>query len=226
MNINESYIYFVYCKKDSEFTRTQSFLIQLHLIWLFFFVLTFGLWVRCSGLITFFWNFWIFFFVNLVPFEILSHYANIDRTHWPRENVQRNIDKIFWKKGSGLNDFDTFFSHIFWCVCVFGCFSCWFYSHKTYFDVLLITYARKLPCSPIFYISKENLLAVIFSILVLWDQCSNFIIFSWSFWIFVFFLVLVPFETLSNYPNIDSSSWLGKDVERIICKTFRLKPMV
>ena len=48
-----------------------------------------------------------FFFKILVPFEILSHYPNIDSSHWPREHVQWNVDKVFREK-LDLNGFDTF----------------------------------------------------------------------------------------------------------------------
>ena len=37
-------------------------------------------------------------FVLLVTFEILSHYPNIDSSHWLKEDVQLITDKIFLKK--------------------------------------------------------------------------------------------------------------------------------
>ena len=41
-----------------------------------------------------------------------------------------------------------------------------------------------------------------------------------------FFVILVPFEILSQYPNIDCSHWLGKEFQWIIDKVFREKIMV
>ena len=38
------------------------------------------------------------FFVLLVTFEILSHYPNIDISHWLKEDVQWITDKIFIEK--------------------------------------------------------------------------------------------------------------------------------
>ena len=42
----------------------------------------------------------------------------------------------------------------------------------------------------------------------------------------ILFVILVPFEILSNYLNIDSSHWQIKDVERIIVKGFKEKRLV
>ena len=42
----------------------------------------------------------------------------------------------------------------------------------------------------------------------------------------IFFVILVRFENLSPYPNIDSSYWLIKDVLRIIDKEFRETSLV
>ena len=37
-------------------------------------------------------------FLILVPLEILSHYPNIDKSHWLRKDVQLIIDKVFGEK--------------------------------------------------------------------------------------------------------------------------------
>ena len=50
--------------------------------------------------------------------------------------------------------------------------------------------------------------------------------FSYFFYIFGNFLILVPFDILSFYPNIDSSEWLQENVEWIIEKVFIEKLMV
>ena len=47
----------------------------------------------------------------------------------------------FQRKASSINGFDAFFSLFPNKFLVFACFYCCFYSHKTYCDVLLITYA-------------------------------------------------------------------------------------
>ena len=43
----------------------------------------------------FYKNFLIFFFVILVPFEILLHYYNFECSHWLSEDINRIIDKVF-----------------------------------------------------------------------------------------------------------------------------------
>ena len=35
------------------------------------------------------------FFKILLPFDILSHYRNIDNSHWLREDVKRILEKVF-----------------------------------------------------------------------------------------------------------------------------------
>ena len=50
------------------------------------------------------------FLVILVPFEILSHYPNIDISQWLKEVVQWFIDKIFGEK-IALIGCETFFSY-------------------------------------------------------------------------------------------------------------------
>ena len=80
--------------------------------------------LRCTSFHNFFFNFWIFLFVILVPFEILSHYPNIDSSHWLRVRVLGRRKSV-QGKAYGLNGFDTFFSHIsteflgFGCICFF-----------------------------------------------------------------------------------------------------------
>ena len=37
------------------------------------------------------------FFVLLVTFEILSHYPNIDSSHWPKQDVKWITKKIYEK---------------------------------------------------------------------------------------------------------------------------------
>ena len=52
------------------------------------------------------------FFVILVPFEILSHYPNIDFYQWLKEGVQWSIDKIFGEKIASIGC-ENFFSTAF-----------------------------------------------------------------------------------------------------------------
>ena len=40
------------------------------------------------------------FCVLLVTFEILSHYPNVDSSHWLREDAQWITDRIFTEKNS------------------------------------------------------------------------------------------------------------------------------
>ena len=46
-----------------------------------------------------------------------------------------------------LNGSDTFFSHFPTEFLAFACFCCWFHSHKTYCDALLIEYASQISFS-------------------------------------------------------------------------------
>ena len=62
-------------------------------------------------------------FVLLVPLEISSHYRDINNFHW-----QFIMNEIFSE--------NVWFK----CLCL--------HSHKTYCDVLLITYELKFPCPP------------------------------------------------------------------------------
>ena len=60
-----------------------------------------------------------------------------------------------------------------------------------------------------------------------WSFDFNATIFQKKFSKFLdVFVLLVPFETLSHYLNIDSSHWLTKEVQWIIKKVFREKRIV
>ena len=80
-------------------------------------------------------------FVLLVTFENLSHYPNIDSSHYLKEDIQWITDINFMKNIFGLNGFDTFFLHFSIEFLVFAFFCFCSNSHKTYCDVLMITYA-------------------------------------------------------------------------------------
>ena len=59
-------------------------------------------------------------FVLLITFEILSHYPNIDISHWLKEDLDHTLRKIY-----GLNGFDTFLSQFSFDISVFaGFFRC------------------------------------------------------------------------------------------------------
>ena len=67
----------------------------------------------------------------MVPFETLSRCPEMDGSHFFSEHVQWIIDIIFREKNYGLSGFNNFFRT----------FLLYFlHSHKTYCDVLMITY--------------------------------------------------------------------------------------
>ena len=75
-----------------------------------------------------------FFIVILVPFEIISHYPNIDSSNWLMEDVQRHL-KSLQRNANHLNVFD--FSTEF--LVFAGTCHC-FHNHGTYCDVFLMTF--------------------------------------------------------------------------------------
>ena len=85
-------------------------------------------------------------FVLLVTFELLSHYPNIDSSHWLRKDVIWITDEVFREKRV-LNGSDTFTSQFPTEFLLFAYFCCCFHSHKTYCDALLITIYEKYPLS-------------------------------------------------------------------------------
>ena len=88
-------------------------------------------------------NFIFFGIFVLVPFEILSHYPNIDSSSLAER--RRSVDHrlSFQRKAYSLKNFDNFFSQFSSDFLVFACFCCCFHTHTTYCDVLMITYALR-----------------------------------------------------------------------------------
>ena len=96
------------------------------------------LWLRChktSKTILKFFDISVF----LKPFEVLSHYSNLDSSRWFRGKIKWIIDK-FSEKTLWFKWLRQFLLALFYCFFGF-CFCCCFHSHKTYYDILLITHA-------------------------------------------------------------------------------------
>ena len=92
------------CKPVSVISEPLSFLLQPKLIWLA--VLSINYWSFDFNASRFRKKFKIIF-KFFVPFEI-SHFLNIDSSHWLREDVQWIIVKVFRERTYFLIGLDTF----------------------------------------------------------------------------------------------------------------------
>ena len=126
------------CKSVSVMKEPSSFLLQTNFIWLV--VLSANYWIYdFNDTRSLFFSFCCYFrivglfWTNLTLSKKLIAPVGLEicsMNHW--QSLQR--------KGSGLNGFETFFSHFSTEFLVFACFCCCFHSHKTCCDVWSITY--------------------------------------------------------------------------------------